>query len=296
MEDIELSVAGVAFRASIDGPAPPTTSRAASARTARPPARRDRARVRLVDGWRRRGSPVGPLPRRRRDARDDGSVYFLRETDALLWRPDAARGGRVGRLSTRPCGGRPCDAARHAAAAHPPRTSSPARRLLRARRGLRRPARRGGVHIAPPAGQDHHHAQAPARPRAPTTRSRPPRGRHVVAYAPLRRRVRAGHGPAAMPLRAIVLLEKAPSFASRASRLRRGVSPAFRCTVRFVWAATRRRCSRSPPTSPPPPLSGASPSPGRPCRRRPRGPARMRAALAFGPLRCALALDGSRSA
>ncbi|MFO0606545.1 MAG: hypothetical protein U0324_25460 [Polyangiales bacterium] len=238
MEDIELSVAGVAFRASIDGPCAPDHVEARFG-AYRAPAGPDaiELRVRLVDGWRPPRPPSVPYPGAEGTLRDDGSVYFLRETDALLWRPDARRaeGERVGGLSTRPAvvDATPLDTPLRLILSH----ELPARGgLLVHAAGYGDP--RGAVVFMAATGGG-----------KTTTTRKLPHDRVLSddqvalrreegtwwAYAlPFVGEYARATAPQRRPLRAIALLEKAPSLSLTRVAPGEALARVLRCTVRFV--------------------------------------------------------------
>lgn len=238
MEDIELSLAGVAFRASIEGPSAPGHVEARFG-AYRAPAGPDaiELRVRLVDGWRPPRRPAVPYPGAEGTLRDDGSVYFLRDTDALLWRPAERRaeGERVGSAPTPP------------AVVDATPLDTPLRLIL----SHELPAR-GGLLVHAAGYGDERGAvvfmAATGGGKTTTTRKLPHdrvlsddqvalrrEGGAWWAYAlPFIGEYARATAPQRRPLRAIVLLEKAPALSL--DRVAPGVAlaRALRCTVRFV--------------------------------------------------------------
>lgn len=238
MYDIELSVAGVPFRASVDGPCVPANIEARFG-AYRAPVGDDaiELRVRVIAGWRPPHTPSVAYPGAEGTLRDDGSVFFLRETDALTWRPAARRadGERVESASQRPAliDATALDTPLRLILSH----ELPARDGLLVHAAGYGDARGAVVFMAPTQGG-----------KTTTTRKLPEA--HVLSDDQVALRREGGRWwayalpfvgeyakattPRRCPLRAIVLLEKAPSLTLDRVRGGAALARVMRCTVRFA--------------------------------------------------------------
>jgi hypothetical protein len=238
MEDIELNIAGIAVRARIDGAClrDHVDARFGAYRTP-VGAEAIALSVRLVDGWRPPRPPAVPYPGAEGIERDDGSVYFLRETDALTWWPAAQRaeGERVGAVSKRP------------AVVDATPLDTPLRLIL-----SHELPRRGGLLVHAAGYGDARGAvvfMAPTRGGKTTTTRKLPHacvlsddqvalrreGGAWWAYAlPFVGEYARATVPQRHPLRAIVLLEKASKLSLVRATPGEAIARVLGCTVRFV--------------------------------------------------------------
>jgi len=238
MYEIELSVAGVPFRASVDGPCVPANIEARFG-AYRAPVGDDaiELRVRVIAGWRPPHAPSVAYPGAEGTLRDDGSVYFLRETDALTWRPAARRaeGERVESASRRP------------ALVDATALDTPLRLIL----SHELPARDGLLVHAAGYGEGRGAVvfMAPTQGGKTTTTRKLPEA-HVLSDDQVALRREGGQWwayalpfvgeyakattPRRCPLRAIVLLEKAPALTLDRVHGGAALARVMRCTVRFV--------------------------------------------------------------
>lgn len=238
MVDIELQVAGVGFRARVEGSCDPASveARFGAYRAASGDDAID-LRVRVIEGWRPPRPPALPYPGAEGAEGADGSVYFFRETDALTWWPRERRaeGERVA-WETKLVGATdvtPLDTPLRLLLSH----ALPARDGLLVHASGYGDARGAVVFMAPTRGG-----------KTTTTRKLP--HDHVLsddqvalrreggvwwAYAlPFVGEYARATTPRRARLRAVVLLEKAPTLSLTPVPPGEALARVLRCTVRFV--------------------------------------------------------------
>ncbi len=244
MYEIELNLAGVPFDVRVEGPCDPGhvearfgAYRRGASRELSPPAS---LRVSVVPGWRPPREPAVPYPGAEGEVLDDGRVRFLRSTDLVTWDP-------ASRVAT----------AEHAHVAQrlaPVVDATPIDTPLRLVLSHDLPSR-GGVLVHAAGYGDGRGAVAFLAPThgGKTTTSRKLPEAHVLSddQVALRRVDGAWHAfalpfvgeygkataPRAAPLRALVLLEKAPALSLTRVAEARALARVMHCVVRFTRGA-----------------------------------------------------------
>lgn len=241
--EIELMVAGVLVRVVVEGACQPTHiearfgrfRRAVSSEPPRAPAAS--LRVRVVEGWRPPRMPTVPYPGAEGEERPDGVVHFLRAWESFTW-DTRTRHGEVMRAHLPQS---------HAPIVDPTPIDTPLRLLLShdlpRHEGLLVHASgygdaRGAVVFMAPTGGG----------KTTTARKLPEGavlsddqvalrrvdGRWYAHALPFVGEYAKATSPRVTPLRALVLLEKGPSFAAARVSSGRALARVMHCTVRFV--------------------------------------------------------------